>query len=244
MASGSEVRIEDVGVAGGREAFVVEPAQGARGPGLLFLHWFDTQAPDGDRTQFRDEAVELARDHGVVSVLPQGSFPWHEPPSDADADLGRIRAEGAAHRGALELLLGRPGVDPARIGLVGHDFGAMHGIVLAADEPRISAVVAIAATPRWGDWFLPFWQIAGDRFDYLRALDAVDPITAIGRIAPRPMLLQFARGDFYIADMTGLELHRAAGELAELHVYDAEHAMRTPAARQDRFEFLSRALTL
>jgi pimeloyl-ACP methyl ester carboxylesterase len=133
-------------------------------------------------------------------------------------------------------------VEAGRIGLVGHDFGAMHGVNLAADDERIVAAVLIAPTPRWGDWFLPFWPIADDRWEYLRALAPVDPITRIGELAPRPVCLQFAKADFFIADMTGLELHRAAAEPKELHAYDADHGVRVPEARADRLDFLRRTL--
>ncbi len=234
-----DIRLEDAG-----EAYLVEPMDGGRGAGILFLHWFDTEAPDGNRTQFLDEAVTLAREHGVVSVLPQGLLPWAEPPTDAEADVARIRSEVAGHRRAVDLLEARGDVDGARIGLVGHDFGAMHGIMLAAEDQRIAAAVVIAATPRWGDWFLPFWSIAGDRWEYLRAMHPLDPVTRIGDLAPRPVCLQFAKDDFYIADMSGLELHRAAGEPKELHAYPADHAMRDPQARVDRTDFLIRSLAL
>jgi len=234
-------RIHDTAIAGA-DAYLVEPIEGGHGSGLLFLHWFDTEAPDGNRTQFLDEAVALAGEHGVVSVLPQGAFPWSAPPTGADADAGCIRAEVERHRAALDALAARPDVEPGRIGLVGHDFGGMHGSILAATDDRISAAVLIAATPRWGDWFLPFWPIGGDRWDYLRALAPLDPITNVGAIAPRPVCLQFARGDFFIADMTGLELHRATGEPKELHAYEADHAVRHPEARADRAAFLGRTL--
>ena len=138
-------RIHDVSVADA-EAFLVEPVDGGRGSAVLFLHWFDTDAPDGNRTQFVDEAVELARDHGVVPILPQGQFPWAGDPTDAAADAARIRAEVERHRAALDLLAARPDVQDGRIGLVGHDFGAMHGILLAADDPRIAAAVAATRT--------------------------------------------------------------------------------------------------
>ena len=238
------VRIHDLRLEEAGEAYLVEPMDGGRGAAILFLHWFDTEAPDGNRTQFLDEAVALAGNHGVVSVLPQGRFPWAGAPTDAEADAARIRAEVAGHRRAVDLLAARDDVDADRIGLVGHDFGAMHGIVLAAEDARIATAVLIAATPRWGDWFLPFWPIAGDRWDYLRAMDAFDPVARIGDLAPRPVCLQFAKGDFYIADMSGFELHRAAGEPKELHAYDADHAMRDPQARRDRTDFLIRTLTL
>ena len=237
----SDVRIHDIEVAG-TEAYLVEPDDGGRGPAILFLHWFDTEAPDGNRTQFLDEAGALAREHGVVSVLPQGRFPWSSAPTDAASDAERIRAEVERHRAAVDLLAARDDVEDGRIGLVGHDFGAMHGVVLAADDPRIAAVVMVAATPRWGDWFLPFWPIAGDRFDYLRALDPLDPISRIGDLAPRPVCLQFARNDFFIAAMAGLELYRAAGEPNEMHAYDADHGVRDPQAAIDRAAFLGRHL--
>jgi pimeloyl-ACP methyl ester carboxylesterase len=244
MDRASDVRTDELRLPDGRDAYLIAPSAGGSGPAVLFLHWFDTEAPDGNRTQFRDEATALAREHGIVSLLPQGRFPWVEPPTDAEADRRRIELEVASGRAALDLLAGRADVDVRRIGLVGHDFGAMHGLALASEDRRVGAMVSIAATPRWGDWFLPFWPIAGDRFDYLRALDPLDPITAVGRIAPRPLLLQFARGDFYIADMTGLELHRAAGEPKELHAYESDHAMRVEDARADRHDFLRRTLAL
>jgi uncharacterized membrane protein len=46
----------------------------------------------------------------------------------------------------------------------------------------------------------------------------------------------------FIAAMTGLELHRAAGEPKEMHAYDADHAVRDPQAAVDRASFLGRHL--
>ena len=238
------IRVHDVQIVDGREAYLVEPVDGGRGAGLLFLHWFDSEAPDGNRTQYLEEASELARSHGVVSILPQGRFPWSAAPTDEVADAERIHAEAAANRAAIDLLASRDDVEADRIGLVGHDFGAMHGVNLAADDDRIRAVVLVAATPRWGDWFLPFWPIEGDRWEYLRALAPLDPVSRIAQLAPRPVCLQFARGDFYIADMSGLELHHAAGEPKELHAYEADHGVRVPQARADRLTFLAEALPL
>ena len=235
-------RIHDIRIADEADAFLVEPIEGGRGAAILFLHWFDTEAPDGNRAQFVEEAVGLARDDGVVSVLPQGRFPWAGDPTDAEADATRIRAEVARHRAAVDLLVARPDVEAGRIGLVGHDFGGMHGTILAAEDDRIAAAVLIAVTPRWGDWFLPFWTIEGDRHDYLRALAPLDPISLISGIAPRPVFLQFARNDFFISAMTGLELQRAAGESSELRAYEADHGVRDPQAAADRASFLRRTL--
>ena len=42
--------------------------------------------------------------------------------------------------------------------------------------------------------------------------------------------------------MTGHEFHRAAGEPKEIHVYEADHGVRDPQAREDRAAFLGRLL--
>jgi len=62
----------------------VTPIGGGRGAAVLFLHCFATEEPDGNRTQFRDEAIDLARQHGVVSIVPQGRFPWSDDFFDAN----------------------------------------------------------------------------------------------------------------------------------------------------------------
>ena len=235
-------RIHDTVVAGA-EAYLVEPIGGGRGAAFLFLHWLDTEAPDGNRTQFLDEAIGLARERGVVSLLPQGEFPWNVRPRDAEADEARIRAEVERHRAAVDLLAARPDVEEGRIGLVGHDYGAMHGLVLAAEDERIAGAILIALVPRWGDWNLPFFPVSGDRFDYLRALAPFDPVSVIGELAPRPVWLQFAEQDFFIAPMDRFELHRAAGDPKELRVYDGvDHGVRSADARADRERFLGSVL--
>lgn len=229
-------------------AYLVRPsaAPTAPGPAILAAHWFDTDAPDDDRTQFLDEAVDWAR-LGITSLLPQGHFPWHQPPTGAEADLAQIRADvDRLHRG-VELLRAEHRVDGRRLALVGHDFGGMMAAVAAPDVSGLRALVLIAATPRWGDWFLPFWPIADDRLDYLRAVRPLDPIERIaivGANGPTDILFQFGRRDFFIAAMTGLEFRAAAPTGSELLAYDDEHAMRDPQVRADRLAFLRRALGL
>lgn len=225
----------------------VAPAVPAEpGPAVLAWHWFDTEAPDGDRTQFLDEAVTWAR-HGITSLLPQGHFPWQTAPSGAAADIAQIEADvDRLHRG-VDVLRAEAGVDAGRLALVGHDFGGMLAAVAAPDVAGLRALVVIAATPRWGDWFLPFWPIADDRIDYLRALRPLDPIERIGQVgaaAPTDLLFQFGRRDFFIAAMTGLEFRAAAPAGSQLLAYDDEHAMRDPQVMTDRLAFLLRALGL
>jgi len=232
------------------EAYLVHPAPASPasgdigadpGPGLLMWHWLDSEAPDGNRSQYLDEAAELAG-AGVVSLLPQGRFPWVDAPDNATDDAAAVTAEVARLRAGLDLLAARADVDPARLGVVGHDFGGMLATVAAAEETRLRALVIVAATPRWGDWFLPFWQIADDRLDYLRAMRPLDPIERIGAAAPASVLFQFADRDFYIAPMSAREFARAAPDGAELRMYDTGHDMRLAEIKADRLAFLTRTL--
>jgi hypothetical protein len=238
---------ENPGAAEPIEAYLVQPAAGPpspAGPGLLFAHWYDPRASNGNRTEFLDEAVAWATERGATAILPQLMFPWRADPEGSSVDLARVNAEVARLRQCLDVLVTSPGVDPARLAVVGHDFGAMHAALLGTADRRPVAYVLMAAVPRWGDWFLLFWEIAEDRIDYLRALRPVDPIESVGRLAPARLLFQFADRDFYIAPMAGFEFRRAAAGQAEVKSYEAEHDMASPIALADRTAFLKEALGL
>lgn len=235
----AEHTVEDNRDDDGSEWYLVRPAE-LTGAAVIFLHWFD-EAPNANRGQFLEEAMSLA-DSGVTSVLPQLTFPWHEPPTETDHDLAQIRAEMGRLRATHNRLSSLDGVDPSRVALVGHDFGAMHGMTLFGVVDLASAVL-IAPTPRWSDWFLRFWPISSDRYDYMRALSVVDPISTVTG-ADCPILFQFGKEDFYIAPMTGLELVEAAPEPKEQISYQTDHEMISPDARADRTRFLIETLGL
>jgi pimeloyl-ACP methyl ester carboxylesterase len=119
----------------------------------------------------------------------------------------------------------------------------MSGALLLARRPRIGAAVLIALSPRWADWFLPFWKVDGDPFDYARTLAPLDPIEAVKRV-DIPVLLQFSQRDYYIAPMSAVRLQRATRRESTLELYDADHAMRSAKARASRTAFLRRELRL
>jgi len=244
------IQIDDLRYAGPDgldvEAYIVHPmgpSAGTARAGIVMWHWLDSEAPDGNRTQYLDEAADLAA-AGAVCLLPQGRFPWVTPPTGASADAAAIGAEVGRLRAGLDLLAARPDVDAHRLGVVGHDFGGMIATLAAAEEDRLGALVVVAATPRWGDWFLVFWDLAEDRIDYLRAMRPIDPIEVIGSAAPAAVLFQFGKPDFYIAAMSGLEFHGEAPAGSELLSYETGHDMRLPQIREDRGAFLTRTLKL
>ena len=156
---GVEVRdVTYASPAGGRTAaYVVAPeGAGTSRPGVLFVHWFAPQEKDSNRTQFLEQASDLAR-RGAVSLLVEtmwsdaGWYRARNPAQDYDHSVGQVRAL----RRALDVLLSRPGVDPKRVALVGHDFGAMYGAVAAGVDPRVNAGLALqAGTTSFSDWLL------------------------------------------------------------------------------------------
>jgi dienelactone hydrolase len=240
--------VENITYADGVAAWLVRPNEsGPTEPpfaGVVAWHWF-SQQPLGDRNQFLDEARELA-DRGVVSLLPQGRFPWFEDPTGSAHDIAAIEDEVGRFVAGLDLLAGRPDVDDTRLAIVGHDFGAMLGSIVASREGRVRTAVLIAPTPRWGDWFLPFWDISEPRGAYLQALEPLDPLGHMASIAPRPVLLQLAERDYFVPLMAGFELRRASGGSHALDVrqYDVDHEMAVDGARSDRIDFLAARLEL
>ena len=242
MAETARARMQDVVLGSGDaavEAFVVEPADGRLRAGILFLHWLGEHR--SDRTQFLSEARVFAR-QGARCVLPAGRLPWVPDPVDAETDVANIELE----QGRLGAALDRLAEDlpkGAPLALVGHDFGAMHGLLLTARRPAFANVVIIAATPRWADWFLRFWKVGGDRFDYLRRLAPYDPVTA-ARSLKVPTLWQFSERDYFIAPMSAVELARASSDEPAIEWYKTDHAMRSAKARAGRAAFLRRELRL
>jgi dienelactone hydrolase len=240
--------VENITYADGVAAWLVRPDEAGEATppfaGLVMWHWF-SQEPLGDRNQFLDEARELA-DRGVVSLLPQGRFPWFEDPTGSAHDIAAIEDEVGRFVTGLDLIAGRADVDGSRLAVVGHDFGAMLASIVAAREARVGTAVMIAPTPRWGDWFLPFWEIHEPRGSYLDALEPLDPQAQMSSIAPRPVLLQLAERDYFVPLMAGFELRRASGGSHALDVrqYDADHEMAVDDARRDRIAFLAERLEL
>jgi hypothetical protein len=101
------VLVRDVLVDGSIAAYLVEPAivdARTASPGLVFAHWFDTHAPNGNRTEFLDEAVTWVRARGGSAVLPQLTFPWAGDPTGSAADGERIVGDVALLRRCVDLV--------------------------------------------------------------------------------------------------------------------------------------------
>lgn len=248
------VRIDDVtfaSVAGGKpiEAYVVRPESGS-GPfaGVVFVHWYAPKNPDSNRTQFLKEAEELAR-RGTVSLLV--STFWSDPARYKsrrwEDDYQNSLNQTKDLRRALDVLLAQPGVDPQRIGLVGHDYGAMFGALVAAADPRVKAFVSIAGASRWADWYLygsGSGVPAGAALEsYKTQLSRIDPVEVIGK-SRAATFFQFGEKDGFTPRESFIALYMAGPETKRIATYPAEHAMSADIIRLDRSAWLAEQLGL
>jgi predicted esterase len=237
-----DASVTDLSFDGGRptDAYLVAPidAAGHSGRGVLWFHWLETGASNQNRTEFLEEAKALAQSDGVVSLLVDGTFPWREDPEGIEHDRAAIEAEVAMLTAAYNLLLAQPGVDPTRTALVGHDFGAMYSSVLFSRDPKPHALVMMAPTARWADWYLSYWAITDDADQYRATMAPLDPVTTLTAAGGRPVLLQFATQDRFIPADVADEITAAASAGAERHDYETGHELHVPAALSERDAWL------
>lgn len=228
-----------------RVAEIIRPSVAGSYAAALFVHWYEPEAHDSNRTQFVEEAKELAR-RGVISLLVETMWSdrdWFYKRTQAD-DIANSMQQLAELRQALDLLLAEPGVDPARVAYVGHDFGAMYGVLLGAADSRPSCYVLMAGTPRFPDWYLYYPRLPeGERVAFRATFAPHDPITQIGRLAPAPLFFQFGTGDPHVPAERAQEFFDAAHEPKRMAWYECGHALNA-AARADRLEWLGQQLGL
>lgn len=226
------------------KAYLVSPAA-APGPhaAILYVHWFGDPATT-NRTQFLNEAVTLA-ERGVVSLLVDTMWSlagWWKSRTPGTDFAGGVQQVIELRR-ALDLLLAQPGVDPARTAMVAHDFGAMFGAVMGATDRRPKAYVFLAPTPRLSDWYL-FNVKPASVEDYKQELAPLDPIGAVGRLAPAPVFYQFAAKDKYVPLPRPAEFYDATQPRKLMATYDADHDLLPPEVAADRVAWLARELGL
>jgi pimeloyl-ACP methyl ester carboxylesterase len=90
----------------------------------------------------------------LLLVATPGSDPeWYQK-RDVARDFENSVQEVRELRRSLDVRAAQPRVGRKRMALVGHDFGALYGILAAASEKRVSAVALQAFTGSFSDWFL------------------------------------------------------------------------------------------
>jgi dienelactone hydrolase len=235
-----------VNTAGGRTgAYLVTPSAAGRHAGILYVHWYDPESADSNKTQFLPEAVDNAG-RGVVSLLIDTMwseptwFDTRDPAKDYDSSVQQVKDL----RRAMDLLLAQPTVEPGRVAYVGHDFGAMYGSVVAGIDRRAKAYVFMAGTGLFSDWFLLGSKLQGaDRQAVIDKLKPLAPVRFVAEASPSSVLFQFGTTDQYVPKAKAEEFFAAASQPKSVRWYDAGHGLNQDA-RRDRQDWLKAQLAL
>lgn len=202
--------------------------------------------------------------HGNAGNLPGHEFfSEHLPPAGFNVFLfdyrGYGQSEGSARsrdaliadtHAALDTVLARRDVDPARIALYGHSLGGAIACNVAADRMEVAALVLespfdswrnAAATAIGGDppFFLAKWLAWVLIADHRRPDDALHRYRG-------PVLILHGEADTIVPPGHGRRLAARAGDRAELHLYPGgvhnELQATHPRTRKTMIEFLRRHL--
>ena len=137
---------------------------------------------------------------------------------------------------ALDIVLARPGVDPARVCAVGHSLGAKEVLYLAAFDTRVKVTVSSegGVGTKFSNWDAP-WYL-GDR---LKKPDfGHEQHELLGLIAPRSFLLiggDSADGDRCWPFITAaLPVYKLFGPVARLGLYNHKQGHKVPPAAEER----------
>ena len=228
-----------------RIAEMLRPEGESTRAAILYVHWYEPESIDSHRTQFEEEAREMAR-LGAVCISIETLW------SDRDFFLKRTQEDDMQNsmeevvnlRLAMDLLLSQPDVDPRRFAYVGHDFGGMYGVLAGSLDQRPSHYVIMASTPRFSDWYLYMPRLEGEtRQAFIHQMAKIDPITHISNLSPAATFFQFATDDFHVSKERAEEFFAAAKAPKEMKWYEAQHGLNK-AATQDRKAWLRDKLEL
>ncbi len=228
-----------------RMAELIQPGDQTPLATILYVHWYEPEAPDSNRSQFVAEATEMAK-RGAACLLIETMW------SDPDFFLKRTQEDDPQNsvqqvvdiRRAMDFLLSQPNIDLERFAYVGHDFGGMYGVLSGSLDKRPTHYVIMAAAPRFPDWYLYAPKLEGEAQEaFIRKMDEIDPITHVGNLSPAPILFQFATEDFHVPRERAEEFFAAAKEPKELRWYEAGHGLNEQAT-QERVAWLTKALSL
>jgi dienelactone hydrolase len=224
-------------------AYVVTPE--GKGPfaAVLWVHWLG-EPETTNRTEFLNEAVALAS-KGVVSVLVDAMWSSAVNPDWfgkrlPEEDYGNSIRQVIALRRALDLLLSQPGVDRARVGLVGHDYGGMYSMMMAGVDQRLKAQVYVAVVPSLNDWAFLGPQ-PKSKAAYLRQNAMLELTDYLSQVKSVPALLQFGTKDVYVSRAESGIIAKAL-ETKNRKFYETDHAMNLPEIAADRDAFLLKEL--
>ena len=239
---------------GGRAtAWVVVPPDSLRGRGNRFAGVLMLHGAPGNAEGMLSRAEHLAR-HGALVLALDAPFARRDPgrPITLTAqDSAEVVQLALDLQRAVDVLVARADVDPARLGFVGVSYGGAQGALLAGIEHRIRAYVLQVADGGMAEHFTnddgsnapPFEGVADST--WRRWLDALRPVGSIhfvGRAVPGSILFQWGKQDEAVPPANARRL-LAASPAATVKWYDSGHGLPIQA-QLDALEWLSAKIGL
>jgi fermentation-respiration switch protein FrsA (DUF1100 family) len=213
-------------VAGGRQ-ILLSIEDGERVPGLLLLPTARQRVPATLLLHGYSSRKERMSELIGMSLLRRGiaslaiDLPLHGERDGEVESLSyrnpfelvqRWRIAIADARLGLRFLAEHPAIDRGRLALVGYSLGSFLGVIVAAQEPLVRAVILAAG----GD--LPA------RLPFAAVIRTVaDPLRAIRNLAGRPLLMVNGRFDRTVAPDQAQRLFDVAGDPKEQRWYSGGH---------------------
>lgn len=219
---------------------IVRPKAGRNGhiPSVLFVHWLGDDEKTTNRTEFADDAAELAK-HGVMSLLidaPWSAKDWFMKVRSPETDYSNSIQYVIALRRSLDALVAL-GADPSEIAFVGHDFGAMYGSLLSAVDERPKYYVLMAGTSSFAQWYL-LGKKPQDLDAYKAQMAPLDPPQYLSSSHGSAFFFQYANKDAYIKPERAREVYEAAPVPKTVAFYAADHSLNVADAHTDRIAWL------
>ncbi|HWX09269.1 MAG TPA: hypothetical protein VNY33_04765 [Gaiellaceae bacterium] len=191
---------------------LVVPDTGGSFAGIVFAPY-----RGGNHRRFDQEAVDLAS-RGAVAVSLDDLADGY--PTFTISDRWQTIRRVVALRRALDLLLARSDVDPARLGFVGISDGAELGGILVGIDHRVAAADLMSGGGVWDAGGIPA---------YRRRMALLDPILYVGHAAPAGLLFQSGRSDGLVPARDARAYQQAGSRPKLVRWYDAPHQLDAEA---------------
>jgi dienelactone hydrolase len=132
---------------------------------------------------------------------------------------------------SLDVLEAHPLVDPARMGMVGHSYGATLTLFLAARDPRVAAAVVSSYFSSWAEAHKVPWNMCGSQV-LSGMLGRMEHVDVGALVAPRALLVETGREDLIfpvsaaeqsVGQLRRVYDHLGAGDRLEHDVFEGGH---------------------
>lgn len=232
---------------GGRvTGFLAHPSVGGRLPGVVMLHGLPGTAEQAMTYQGLDFA---ARGAVVIAIdapwARRGGLPDFTPRDSAE----QVQLMHDLQR-AVDVLVARSDVDPARLAYVGGSYGGAMGALFVSIEKRLKAAILFVPDGGLVEHFTnadgtttgPLAdQDASVQKRWLQAMRPIEPIRFVSEAPATTLLIQNGATDALVTSDDAARLHAVLKEPKTVKWYDGGHGL-TPEARADRVAFLAEHL--